>query len=247
LQILFAYGTIEETNKYNITRRLHNMVDEKLLQKIHNLFKLAEGNSNQNEAQNALLKAQELMAKNGIEQSEINQIVKPKEVIRENITEVGRLSWWEKSLSVVIARNFRTEIYINRTKYKGGSIVFLGLKDDVQLAKMVYNFAVAAILNDTVKFVKQYKKYHINYNIGVKNDYITGWIRGLDTQYKEQVNQNGWGLVLVKDPLVQAEISKMHLRKGQSSAITRGHDNGAYGKGFERGKSFNSPTGALRA
>lgn len=221
------------------------MVDEKLLQKIHNLFKLAEGNSNSNEAQNAMLKAQELMAKNGIKRSEIDQIVKSKEVLQDHITDVGRLSWWEKNLASIIAKNFRCEIYISKVRYKGGSIVFVGLKDDVQLAKMVYNFAMIAIQNDTTRFVKQYKKQYVVYNVGIKNDYMTGWIRGLDTKYKEQVSQNGWGLVLVKDPLIKQEMNKMKLRKGQSSSITRGHNNNAYGKGFENGSKFNSPVGAI--
>jgi len=218
------------------------MVDEKLLVKIHNLFKLAEGNTNPNEAQNAMLKAQQLMTQNGIEQSEVNQIIKPKEVLSENITEFGRLSWWEKQLSLIIAHNFRCEIYIKKAK-SGGSIVFIGLKDDVQLAKMVYNFSVIAIQNDTVNFVKQYKKYHVVYNVGVKNDYMMGWLRGLDTKYKEQVSQNGWGLMLVKDPLVQQELSKIHLRKSQSSSVSHGNDRNVYDKGFEKGKNFNSQVG----
>ena len=220
------------------------MVDEKLLAKIHNLFKLAEGNSNENEAQNAMLKAQQLMAQNGIEQSEVHQILKPKEILSENITEFGRLSWWGKKLGSIIARNFRCEIYINKA-HSGGSIVFLGLKDDVQLAKMVYNFASLAVENDTVSFVKKYKKYNVVYNVGIKNDYISGWIQGLDSKYKEQVSKNGWGLILVKDPLVQEELNKLNLRKGQKSSVSKGHDSNVYGKGFEQGKNFNSPVGAI--
>jgi len=221
------------------------MVDEKLLAKIHNLFKLAEGNTNPNEAQNAMLKAQQLMAKNGIEQSEVNQIIRPKEVLSENITDSNRLSWWEKQLSLIIARNFRCEIYIKKTVHSGSTIVFIGLKDDVQLAKMVYNFSVIAIQNDTVNFVKKYKKYHVVYNVGIKNDFLKGWVHGLDEKYKEQVSKNNWGLVLVKDPLIQKEMNKLHLCKGQSSKVSMGHDSNVYGRGFEQGKNFNSPIGAL--
>ena len=220
------------------------MVDEKLLAKIHNLFKLAEGNTNPNEAQNAMLKAQQLMAQNGIEQSEVHQIIRPKEVLSENITEFRRLSWWEKQLSLIIAHNFRCEIYIKKSK-AGGSIVFLGLKDDVQLAKMVYNFSIIAIQNDTVNFVKQYKKYHVVYNVGIKNDFMTGWLRGLDSKYQEQVSKNNWGIVLVKDPLIQQEMNKLHLRKEQASKVNMGNDSNVYGKGFEKGKNFNSPVGAI--
>jgi len=221
------------------------MVDEKLLAKIHNLFKLAEGNTNPNEAQNAMLKAQQLMAQNGIEQSEVNQILKPKEVLSENITEFGRLSWYEKQLSMIIAQNFRCECYIHKTRNVGGSIVFIGLKDDVRLAKMVYGFAVTAIENDTVNFVKQYKKHHVIYNVGIKNDYMLGYVKGLDSQYKAQVEKNNWGIILVKDPLIQKEMSNLHLRKSQSSSISRGNDKQVYGKGFEQGSKFSSPVGAI--
>jgi len=221
------------------------MVDEKLLAKIHNLFKLAEGNTNPNEAQNAMLKAQQLMAQNGIEQSEVHQIIKPKEVLSENVSDIGRLSWYEKQLSMIIARNFRCECYIHKTRNVGGSIIFLGLKDDVQLAKMVYGFAVMAIENDTVNFVKQYKKHNVVYNVGIKNDFMLGWVKGIDSQYKEQVSKNNWGLILVKDPLVQEELSKIHLRKTQSSSITRGNNKQVYGKGFEQGSKFSSPVGAI--
>ena len=222
-------------------------ISEKLLEKINNLFKLAEGNTNENEAQTALLMAQKLMAQNGIEQAEIHQILKPKEILKEDITELGRLSWWEKSLAVVIAKNFRCEIYIHKSKYRGATIVFLGLKDDVQLAKIVYNFASDAIERDMKNFTWRYKQNHITAGsmAGIKNDYILGWIKGIESKYKEQVDQNGWGLVLVKDPLVQQEINKMHLRKGQSSAISRGHNDGAYSNGYQQGKSFNSPMGVL--
>lgn len=220
------------------------MVDEKLLVKIHNLFKLAEDNPNANEAKSALLMAQKLMAQNGIEQSEVHQIIKPKEILKEHITEVCRLSWWGKQLAIIIAKNFRCEIYISKTR-GGGRIVFLGLKEDVQLAKMVYNFATSALIHDITIFVKQYKKRYVVYNVGIKNDFITGWVKGLDDQYTEQVNKNGWGLVLVKDPLVQQELNKIKLRKGQKSSATTGHNKNAYGKGFERGKQFSSPVGAL--
>lgn len=221
-------------------------VSEKLLEKINNLFKLAEGNANENEAQNALLIAQKLMAQNGIEQSEIHSILKPKEVLKDNITELGRLTWWESSLSQVIAKNFRCEMYISQRR-AGKTITFLGLKDDVNLAKIVYTFASEAIIREASKFMKSYNKNHITLGstAGIKNDYILGWIKGIESKYQEQVSQNGWGLVLVKDPLVQQELNKIHLRKGQASQITRSHNNGAYSNGYEQGKNFNSPMGAL--
>lgn len=76
------------------------MINEELLKKIQNLFNLAENNPNENEAQTALLTAQKLMAKNGIEESEISKHApaKAKEVLEDSVIDWKRITWWEKNL-----------------------------------------------------------------------------------------------------------------------------------------------------
>jgi len=95
--------------------------------------------------------------------------------------------------------------------------------------------------------MKQYNKNHITLRstAGIKNDFILGWIKGLESKYQEQIDKNNWGLVLVKDPLVQQELNKIKLRKGQSSSIQRSNNNGAYTRGYQQGNSFSSPAGML--
>lgn len=224
-------------------------VDEKLLLKIKNLFNLAKDNSNRNEAENALLMAQKLMAQNNIEHVDIEGMAKPKEVLRENITEIAKLSWWEKRLGMVIARNFRCEMFTTPYYKKGSTVTFVGLRNDVELAKTVYNFARMAIARDSASFMKNHNKNKItigsNNSAGVKNEFITGWISGLDEKYKQQVDKNGWGLVLVKDPAVQQYMKKIKLVAGAKSNIQRANNSGAYSSGYKSGNAFSSPRGMI--
>jgi len=215
-------------------------INQKIIEKIKKLFNLAQNNPNDNESQSALLQAQRLMAENDIEQSQVDQKVvdNTKEVVHENLTSESKIVWYKKSLAYVIAENFRCKNYIQ--KGYGGGLMFLGLKDDVELAKMVFEFASESIEYGANAFVKKYKSNYYNYSVGIKNDYLQGWINGLSAQYKEQVNKNGWGLVLVKNALVVQEIEKMNFRKGQGSSHNSSGNNKARETGFQHGKSFSS-------
>lgn len=124
--------------------------------------------------------------------------------------------------------------------------MFIGLKEDVELAKTVYGFAVNFIQQNTLSFVKQYKAQHSNYHVGIKNDYMDGWLAGLKSKYDEQVEKNNWGLVLVKDPVVQTAIEELNLKKGQGSSVISGSNREAYANGYKQGREFNSPRGMIK-
>ena len=220
------------------------MVDnQKLFERIQKLFKLAEGNENDHEAQSALLVAQKLMVENGIEQSEIERVSTihtPKEVVRENVSNGERLLWWKRSLARIIAQNFCCKSYILRSNTDNGGLIFLGLKEDVELAETVYVFAKEAIVYGTERYVVDFKKNHRNQAYtGHKNDYMTGWLSGLSAQYEEQVEKNNWGLVLVIDSLVLRAYEDLKLRKMQGSSRYTANNQNAMLIGYQQGKAFN--------
>ena len=219
------------------------MDNQKLLERIQKLFKLAEGNENDHEAQSALLVAQRLMVENGIEQSEIERlsnIQTPKEVVHENVTNGERLLWWKRSLARIVANNFCCKSYILRSDIDNGGLIFLGLKEDVELAETVYAFAKEAIVYGTGRYVAAYKKIHLNRAYtGHKNDYMTGWLSGLSAQYEEQVEKNNWGLVLVTDSMVLRAYEDLNLRKVQASSRYTANNQNAMLIGYQHGKAFN--------
>ncbi|MDR3541974.1 MAG: DUF2786 domain-containing protein [Desulfosporosinus sp.] len=220
-----------------------NNQNQKLLERIQKLFKLAEGNENDHEAQSALLAAQKLMVENGIEQSEIERLSNkqiPREVVHENITNGERLFWWKRSLARIIATNFCCKSYILRSTNDNGGLIFLGLKEDVELAETVYTFAKDAIVYGTSRYLADFKKNHRNQAYtGHKNDYMTGWLSGLSAQYEEQVKKNNWGLVLVTDSLVLRAYEDLKLRTVQTSPRYTANNQNAMLIGYQHGKAFN--------
>lgn len=223
----------------------------KIVRKIQLLLKKTTNNPSKEEAQTALLMAQRLMAEHGVSQSEINSYedvtIPDKKVTRSDFKFKRSTPWYKKELSAVIASNFRCYNWISRNN-SNSRIVFLGLEQDVELAKMTYEFACDAIKYGANQFVKELKKMkHISSVTAIKNDYMVGWLNGLKDQFKEQVNQNNWGLVLVKDALVVKEYENMSFNKGRSSHISSSRNSDARNSGYRDGKGFVSPSGRLRA
>ena len=230
-------------NGYFWKGKVSTVDNQKLLERIQKLFKLAERNENDHEAQSALLAAQKLMVENGIEQSEIERLANiqtPKEVVHENVSKGERLLWWKRSLARIIAKNFCCKSYILRSDSETGGLIFLGLKEDVELAETVYTFAKEAMVYGTGHYVADFKKNHRKQAYtGHKNDYMTGWLSGLSAQYEEQVEKNNWGLVLVTDSLVLRAYEDLNLRKVQTSSRYTAHNQNAMLIGYQHGKAFN--------
>ena len=223
-------------------------MDEKLVSRIKKLLNVAEGKANENESQSAMLKAQKLMAEHNISLKDVADInLDTKKVDDKPIMDAkGRLTWWEKEMGGTIALNFRCTPYIKSSKVaKVRVMMFLGLEEDVAIAIEVYRFAVHAIkrLSKDYVFVKRGLKGAEA--TALKNDFMGGFIRGLDYAFKQQVEKNNWGLILVKDALVvQAqEDKKMKKGKTQSGIQPQFRNNqDALREGFKRGKEFVDDT-----
>jgi hypothetical protein len=222
------------------------MAEEKILSKLQKMLKIANDNkSHPEESQNALLKAQKLMAEHNLSMSDIGieQEFK-KEVVNGQVTIPKKLAWWYKQLSSIIGDNFRCQPYMSTYNGKT-SIYFIGLKEDVEIAKNVYHFAASAIKFHSDKYVKE-KQREGWLTQGVRVDFIKGYLSGLNDKFKEQVEKEGWGLILVKDNAVVEYIEeKMKFRKGTASSVRGAGDNEARKAGYEKGKAFSSPSGMI--
>lgn len=217
---------------------------ENVIEKVQKLLTLSKNNSFEGESKAAMLAVQRLMAQHNLTMADIIvDEISDKEVVKENVASSTRLAWWYKALGTIIADNFRCYVYI---QYGRGpsSVVFLGLKEDVELAKQVYSFAV-----DTIKYLAGRYVRHIRNQgsptTGVRNDYIMGFLRGLTAQFKEQVNSNEWGLVLVKDSAVSDAYKNLNCTKGRRSKARSAGSSQAKQAGYSQGYSWQSPSGAL--
>ena len=212
---------------------------ETILTKVKKLLALAENNTSADESQNSFLKAQMLLLKHGLTMNDVAESgnVNTKNVLNTSIDESSRMLWWKKSLASIISNNFRCKSF---TSFRTANtrICIIGLEEDVNIATEIYNCAVRTVEHQSKLYVKLNKKN--GKSTGLKNDFIIGWLSGLEDKFKKQVEScKEYGLILVKDALVVAEIEKMKLRTGQRSKITANRNEDARNAGYKSGNSFN--------
>ncbi|WP_379142321.1 DUF2786 domain-containing protein [Paenibacillus sp. sgz500992] len=212
------------------------------IRKIQKALKLANGNSNADEAQAAILLAQRLMAKHGLTAQDVGAEEEAAPEARKSSIRKSRVEWWHRKLNSIIADNFRCFGFFT----SGRNIGFLGLPEDVDIAIEVYGFAESAIKYHASEYLK-YNSYSSSRRVsnGIKNDYISGFLEGLREKFKEQVALECFSLVLVKHEVV----IKAHDNAGWTAAktiqVNSMGDNEARTQGYRDGRDFNNPVGKM--
>ena len=221
------------------------MMDKGVIAKIEKLLALAGNNPSEAEAQAAMLKAQKLMAEHNLDMTQFQD--KPQEK-KEAITEYFRgyhNTNWAISLARVICDNFRC----NLLRAPGYGLVFIGLKEDVAICKAVFSFAAQVLDKNMAKLRRQSRKQNLPTD-GISGDYAAGFIAGLRDKYKEQVEKNNWGLILVKDALVEQKTKDITNPRGKPHSgkkLNRSGDTGLYSKGYHDGKNLGADQKAITA
>lgn len=170
------------------------MANQKIIERIEKLFSLSKS-ANEHEAQSALLKAQELLAKHKLSMADIELGNKSIEEVVHDVVAVNlRSCGWKLSLANVIADNLSCYAWGIGSSY----ITFLGNESDVDICKITFDFAVRYIEERCQTIKKELKKRKVSVR-GVSNNYSVGFIMGLRDQYERQKQENQqWGLVLTK-------------------------------------------------
>jgi hypothetical protein len=209
---------------------------EKVINKVRKALALANDNPSDAEAHTAMLLAQQMLAKHGMTMKDVEGEQEDlKKVVEVSVTKPsGRIPWWKKQLIMIIAENFKCKAF------KGGTtLVLFGLEEDVEIAKAVYQYA-----EDVMdKLAKSYvgKLYRQGKSTeGVRNEYILGFLHGLGEKFKEQVEKNNWGLIIVTDALVEQHYAEKNLRKASSGGIQPSFSGNAEARqeGYNQGKNF---------
>lgn len=210
-------------------------------EKVRKLLALAES-SNEFEAKAALLKAKELMAEHKLTDKDL-QDLKRQEVKRvtTGIVYTSRGEWWIGSLSLVIAENYccRTAGYRKQMGAQKREVIFVGLEDDVELCKAVFEYAV----NTARRLIKEYVKpmkadYSSAYIKTAGQSYGYGFADGVKRAFEEQKNQKeeGWGLVMAIPKEVNDYCKDFKTIRGRSKSV---YDN-SKAAGYTEGKKFNA-------
>lgn len=221
------------------------MTDTNIISKIEKLLALAGNNPSEAEAQAAMLKAQELMAQHNLDMAQFKDQPKEKKEAVVDYFKGYHNTGWAISLAKVICDNFRC----NLLRAAGYGLVFVGLKEDVAICRAVFTFASQTLDHNMMKLRRQYRKQGLPTD-GISGDYAAGFIAGLKAKYKEQVEKNNWGLVLVKDALVEQksdEIKDPTKKARGGKKLNRSGDPGLYTKGYLDGHSLGDNQKAITA
>ena len=221
------------------------MAEKNIISKIEKLLALAGNNPSEAEAQVAMLKAQKLMAEYNLDMAQFkDQPQEKKEAVTEYFKGYHNTGW-AISLAKVICDNFRC----NLLRASGYGLVFVGLKEDVAICKAVFSFAAKTLDKNMMKLRRQYRKQGLPTD-GISGDYAAGFVAGLKAKYQEQVEKNNWGLVLVKDAMVEQKAQEIRNPKAKARSgkkLNRSGDMGLYTKGYLDGKSLGDNQKAITA
>ena len=218
------------------------MINEKIIERVKKLLSLANSN-NANESESAMLKAQELMAKYKLSIKDVDVKEKNNEVVDVvSDFEYTIRSQWKGTVALVIAENFGCDVYAH-VVYKNGrknklKVCFIGEEENVEIVKIVYEYALKVCDERIKKIQKDYKKKGLS-TTGIPQSYGIGFATGLKAKYSEQLKTNqDWGLVVVKSKDVIEYTKNKNLSK--SNARTRYRENEHYSSGYTDGKNFTT-------
>lgn len=213
-------------------------MNEKIIVRIKKLLALSES-SNKHEAQNSLLKAQELLMKHKLSMQDIEEHEIETVPIEDKITDFTfTKAKWKGKLATLIANNLCCYCYYHKGN-RTNSITFLGREDDVAVAEITLKYAIDFV-KDEVKKIQRERYKENKSSLGLESDYAVGFINGLQERYEEQKEKHQeWGLVLVKPKEVVDAYNNLNFI-GSINLKTKFNGNtDAYYKGEKDGKNFS--------
>ena len=211
-------------------------------EKIRKLLALSNS-SNEFEARDALLKAQELMAKYNME---VNGETDNHEIINDYVKTNLRMVRNHGILAGVIAHNFRTIAY-----FRGAEIHFLGYKDDVYASVKCLEYALEQIKQGVTKYIERVlqennrRKTDIEI-LRLRRQWINGFIKGLHDAFREQAKDMGYEIMLVVPEEVKKEFSHIHTIPSRESAYSYKDNPDAYHDGYQNGKRAMNSNYSMR-
>ncbi len=197
------------------------MTQEKVIDKIKKLLRLSKSPA-EAEAMLALQKAHELMLKHNITVHEHESLSTEE---KEVITDRRKVSNSELRIANTIRMHHPVELLVGR----GRTLIIIGHPDDVEIFNTILRYMVAAFEVLSSKAVEEY--YNPTYEDGkidalygifglnpdrnrsrstsikIKNEYCTGFVKGMDRALTEIETQ--YALVLVTTEAVQKVNDKM--------------------------------------
>ena len=133
---------------------------------------------------------------------------------------------------------YMLRLFIKTEEKNRLKVCFIGEEENVEIVKIVYEYALKVCDERISKIQKDYKKKGLS-TTGIPQSYGIGFATGLKAKYSEQLKTNqDWGLVVVKSKDVIEYTKNKNLSK--SNARTRYRENEHYSSGYTDGKNFTT-------
>ena len=208
--------------------------------KIAKLLALATS-PNEKEAQEALLKARELMAKHKLTAEECQEGQATK-VVRQTVGVecTKQTNPWAVSLGSIISKRYCCQVYRQHTKgAKKVTVGFVGLEDDFEVCRRIFLYAYQCV-DARCKRIRAREQDRGSKEVReMCNAYGWGFCYGLEAAFQEQEKEHQeWGLVLAVPQAVEDVISKMNKPTPFGTMSVDGWRAKYANAGYVEGKKF---------
>lgn len=214
--------------------------------KVRKLLALAES-SNEEEAKLALLRAQEIIAKYKIAESELGEPVSAQDVVTIPLGfSYTSSTAWRGNLAKVLAEHmgcFMCVVCERGRRTYHTSVV--GLEKDAGVAAEAIRFAVAHVdvRIDAIKKIlarecpgPEWRRYRAD----VCLSYGHGFVSGVDSALREQEENSEWGLVLQMPEPVRSKKEREFRTVSVANSKRYTQLDRAFNDGFEQGASYEA-------
>lgn len=227
-----------------------NPIDSKLKK----ILAMIDGATSEGEARAASLALQRLLAANDMTLEDIDLTDDAPEV-NESAEKLGkRVPEWVKVLANVIAKNYRCRCYMQtshgaydywngRRAVTGTRFVFVGESRDAVVASGCFRATKHAVETCFKKFCDRRAEEYgtkIGRRAGVKNSYCLGFIEGLESSYREQLERDETMAlaIVVPESVTRYMDEELNLKKMKRRPITVSSDRSIGDAGREDGYGF---------
>lgn len=209
-----------------------NMTLEQVTKKVEKLFALAGNNPSMDEAQAALLKAQELMAKYNLTQDMLHG--QESILITQKETTV-KATKFNISLAVTIAKSFACRAFLTGTKTSNKKIAFFGKICDIEAAAAAQEFISRVMHRNGLKAVRAVGLVPMRAGANIPyNSYCYGFIRGV----KDCLDEQTTALAIVVSEEVNSSFKEAFKGgKTYTSRSVKYYKDSTFSAGYADGKS----------
>jgi len=211
---------------------------EKIINRIKKLLRMKNGGTAA-EIETALLLAQQIAHKHGIDIKSINENELEREPItHENINELSRIQWECKYAALIMQEHFNVKVFVRKSIFHDTTkLIFIGTKTDIEIARYIYNFLVRHFRQEW-----KLKKGRLRN----RQAFMFGMFCGLNNKLnslKPKIEQQE-GIILSGDKLRRNDYMEKTFGETKSESVNP--DNiavAAVNAGYQAGRQTNIRTG----